>query len=68
MKYLSVNLWVCHEYFDPENYLSVNPWVCRRNFGLVPWTEIFTKISVTGSGERETELDALNKETPDWKE
>jgi len=35
---------------------------------LVSRTEIFSKISVTGSGERETELDALNKETPDWKE
>jgi len=48
-------------------YLSVNPWVCHWNFGpeiLVPRTE----ISMTSSGERETELDALNKETPDWKE
>ena len=35
-------------------YLSVNPWVCHRNFG----PENFGPTSVTGSGERETELDA----------
>jgi len=33
-----------------------------------PGLKFSSKISVTGSGERETELDALNKETPDWKE